>query len=91
MLSSPGQCCLQTFSGFTRENLMQPFFDPDGIALPLFYFFFLLLPFPGVALMVPTWMFSQSDTSSWLRPPPVEGACAFVALDQISRGGESEI
>lgn len=52
---------------------------------------FLLLPFPGVALMVPTWMFSQPDTFSWLRPPPVEGACALVAPAQISRGGESEI
>lgn len=77
------------FSGFTRENLMQQCasVDPDGIALPLF----LLLPFPGVALIFPTWMFSQPDTFSWLQPKPVEGACAFVALDQISRGGKSEV
>lgn len=27
------------FSGFTRENPPQPFFDPDGLALPLFYCF----------------------------------------------------
>lgn len=80
---------LADFSGFTREIFTQPFFDPDGLALPtFFFFFFLLLPFPGVALMVPTWMFSQPDTSSWLRPPPVEGA---VAPAQVSRGGESEI
>lgn len=64
-------------------NPPQPFFDPDGLALPLFYCY----PSPR----------SSADGSHLeLLParhfplaPSVEGA--LVALDQTSRGGESEI
>lgn len=37
MLPSPGPAMFADFSGSTREFFIQSFFDPDGIALPLFY------------------------------------------------------
>lgn len=50
-------------SGLTSENLIHFFsyFNPDGITLLV-----LLLPFPGIALMFPTWAFSRPHTFCWL-------------------------
>lgn len=73
-----------TFSGFARETPPQPFFDPDGLALPLFYCYHPPEHADGSHLEL-------LPARHVLLAPAVEGAGALVALDQISCGGESEI
>lgn len=58
-----------------RKSLMHLFscWDPDGITLP-----FLLLPFPGIGLMSPTWTLSRPHVFLWL--PALSDSCVSLWL-----------
>lgn len=62
-------------SAAAEKPLMHLFscWDPDGITLP-----FLLLPFPGIGLMSPTWTLSRPHVFLWL--PALSDSCVSLWL-----------
>lgn len=78
------------FFSSSRKNPQKPLmrlfscWDPDGITLP-----FLLLPFPGIGLMSPTWTLSRPHVFLWL--PALSDSCVSLRLlAHFSACGETE-